>query len=126
MILEYGSYQISKDTITHISKEASLRINRQLSEGESTPEEDVTGDTTITALQNEYTLKSGDIVAPGKIVLTKDVVVDGTGRLSLQVSKASDILGTQVITVKPGGSIKIGAGIEAVVLEGTIYKLITN
>ncbi len=72
---------------------------------------DVSGEETVPADEN------------GKIVLTTDVVVAAAGRLVLQVTKLSDLEGSQTITVAPGGSIKIGAGYEIFVVEGSIYKM---
>jgi len=53
------------------------------------------------------------------------MTVEATGDLSLNVPKVSDLAGDKLIEVKPGGKLKVGAGTQITVREGTKYKLHT-
>lgn len=71
---------------------------------------------------------SGSTTIPatgGAITLTQDMTVEAAGELTLQVAKVSDLAGSKIITVAPGGKIKVGAGHQITVISGTILKLHT-
>jgi hypothetical protein len=59
----------------------------------------------------------------GTITLTEDMTVEATGELTLNVTTVDDLAGGKVITVKPGGKIKLQGGHVVTVLAGTLYKL---
>ena len=61
----------------------------------------------------------------GTIILTEDMTVTATGDLTLDVAKVSDLAGGKIITVQPGGKIKLTAGRQITVVAGTRYKLKT-
>ena len=73
---------------------------------------DVTGAVTVPATE-------------GVITLTQDMTVEAAGELTLSVAHISDLEGGKIITVAPGGKIKVGAGHQITVVAGTILKLHT-
>lgn len=59
----------------------------------------------------------------GIITFTENIVVESTGDLTLNVASLSDLHGGTIITVRPGGKIKLMNGLQIIPLTGTLYFL---
>jgi hypothetical protein len=66
-----------------------------------------------------------DGTSDGNLTLTQDMSVTATGDLTLNVAEVGNLAGGKIITVQPGGKIKLTSGRQATVLAGSLYKLLT-